>query len=613
MISPPADSVQPFPFLSWPRLQLAALRGDLQAGVTVATFAVPQAMAYATLAGVPPVHGLYAAAAMAFVGALWGSSPFVNTGPTNTAALLTASALAPFALQAGSDEFWRILWLFTVLVGILRLGLGLLRAAPLVRLVPEHALIGFVTAADLLIAIGQLHEFLGIKTPQGSTAQKIFFILQNLSAFQWRTLAIGLLTLAVLIAFDKFSKRVPVALGAIVVASVVAYFMNSAALDDASIALVKSIASVPYGLPTPRLYAPDLALWSQMLPAALAVASIGLLEAVSISSTLALKKKQRVNFNQEFFGQGVAQIAGAFASGFPGSASYSRSALIEANGAKTAWANIFFAVATVSALVFAPKLLEMIPLPALAALLLFTGVKLVDFKAIKRVFATSKADFAVVALTFFVTFFGKLEWGFFVGIVAALCIFVSRAKALQIFELTPRPDGRFNETPYNVGSNHGVCDVVAIGLHGDLFFGHAHELREQMGEILRLQDPKFIVIRLRRAHSIDAACWNVIFDFADAFSKRGGKLYLSGLTPKIEAMIKSTGLDAVLPSDQLIARKEGSFDAFEIAISRIAEQIEPDARLCPAWESLMEKQKLKQSVSFWRDPAMDTKTMGFTD
>ena len=613
MISPPADAVSVAPFFSWPKLQMAVLRGDLQSGITVATFAVPQAMAYAVLAGVPPVHGLYAAAAMAFVGALWGSSPYVNTGPTNTAALLTASALAPFALQSGSPDFWRVLWLFTVLVGVLRLGLGLLRAGPLVRLVPEHALIGFVTAADLLIALGQLHEFLGISAPPSGTANKIWHLVTQGVNFDARTLGIGVLSLAILVVFDRFSKKFPVALGAIVVSTLAAIWHNAQFAASKPIALVRDIAAVPFGFPAPVFYAPDFALLVQMLPAAFAVAAIGLLEAVSISSTLALKKKERVNFNQEFFGQGVAQIAGAVASGFPGSASYSRSALIEANGAKTPWANIFFAVSTVAALFLAPKWLEQIPLAALAALLLFTGVKLVDLGAIKRVYATSKADFGVVALTFCVTFFGKLEWGFFVGIVAALCVFVARAKELQIFELTPRADGRFNETPYTRGSQHGRCDVVALGLHGDLFFGQAHELREQLGEIVRLQEPKFIVMRLRRAHSIDAACWGVIYDFAKTFAAQGGKLYLCGLTPQIETTIRATKLDQILASEQLIPRKEGAFDAFNLALERVASQLGPEANLCPAWQGLVEKEKLKQSVSFWRDPLLDSKTLGFLE
>ncbi len=609
MISPSPERISLRPLASCPRPTPATLRADFQAGLTVAIFAVPQALAYAKLAGVPPVNGLYCAVVMAFVASLFGSSPFLNTGPTNTAALLLASVIAPFAARATPATVLPMIWQFTLLVGVLRLALGLLKAGPLVRLVPEHAILGFVTAANLLIALGQFNELLGVAAPRGNTLHKLVALGQSLPLAQWPALAVGLLTLALMLGFDRFSRRFPVTLGAVIAATLAALALAMWLPLAPRVALVRDIAPIPPGFPLPRVYAPDFDLLVAMLPGAAAVAIIGLLESASISSTLALKNRRTVNFNQEFFGQGAAQIATAFFSGFPGSASYSRSALIERNGGQTRLAGLFFSAMTLLALLVGARMLGAIPLTALAALLVFTGIKLVDTVALKRVWKFSRADFAVVALTFGVTFFGNLQWGFFAGIVAALLVFVARAKTLQLYELIPR-DGKWAERLYTPGSEHPRCDVVALALHGDLFFGMAHELREQLSEIVRLQEPKWIIVRLRRASSLDASIWNTLADFAATFDQNGGQLILCGLSPELETLIERTEMSDLVPQANLLPREGSAFVAFERGLEIIGAQLPPDALLSAGWREWAQRFKTRDSISHWRDPANDPATLG---
>ncbi len=609
MIQPSPERISLRPLASCPRPKLASLRSDFQAGLTVAIFAVPQALAYAKLAGVPPVNGLYCAVVMAFVASLFGSSPFLNTGPTNTAALLLASVIAPFAARATPDMILPMIWQFTLLVGLMRLGLGLLKAGPLVRLVPEHAILGFVTAANLLIALGQFNELLGVQAPKGSTLNKLMTLAQAAPYAQWPALAVGLMTLALMLGFDRFSRRFPVTLGAVIAATVAALALALWMPGAPHVALVRDIAPIPAGFPMPRVYAPDFELMLQMLPGAAAVAIIGLLESASISSTLALKNKQTVNFNQEFFGQGIAQIATAFFSGFPGSASYSRSALIERNGGQTMLAGVFFSVMTLLALLIGSQWLGEIPLTALAALLVFTGIKLVDMAALRRVWKFSRADFTVVALTFGVTFFVNLQWGFFAGIVAALLVFVARAKSLQLYELIPR-GGKWEERLYTPDSAHPRSDVIALALHGDLFFGMAHELREQLNEIVRLQEPKWIIVRMRRASSVDASIWNTIADFAAAFDENGGQLILSGLSPKMETLIERTEMSDLVPQANLLPQEGSAFVAFERGLERIGGELGPHNELSAEWSLWAQQYKTRDSVSHWRDPANDPATLG---
>ena len=612
MIQPLADRLSLRPLASCARPTAASLRADFQAGLTVAIFAVPQAMAYAVLAGLPPVNGLYCAVMMSFVASLFLSSPYLNIGPTNTSALLTASVIAPFAAQASGALMGPLIFQFTILVGIIGALMGLFKAGPLVRLVPEHANLGFVTAANILIALGQFNEFLGVKAIRGETLSKIVGLVREAPQTHWPSLVIALFTLGLMLGFDKFSRRFPVTLCAVIAATVATLALARWLPNLAHVRVVGDIAPVPAGFPTPRVFALDFPLLWKMLPGAAAVASIGMLESAAISSNLALKNKITVNFSQEFFGLGIAQLASAVFGGFPGSSSYSRSALIERNGGKTVLAGIFFSAVTLVALLVGSRLLEMIPLSALAALLFFTGIKLIEVGALKRVWLTSRVDFGVVALTFFVAFFGKLEWGFFAGIVAALLVFVMRAKSLQLYELLPH-GGKWEERAYAPASLHARCDIVALSLSGDLFFGMSGELREQLSEIVRLQEPKWIIIRLRRTSSVDASVWNTLADFAQTFDESGGQLILTGVSPQLQQIIARTQISGLSEPQNWVPREKTAFVAFEKGLERIGAQLPPDAVLSADWHQWAQKWKTRESISHWRDPANDPATLGAID
>jgi SulP family sulfate permease len=606
MIHPPDDSVslRPFRFSKAPSREW--LRADLQAGATVAAFAVPQAMAYATLAGLPPANGLYAAIVMSIVAALWGSSPYVNTGPTNTAALLTASAIAPVAanFQGDSVELLRLVFVFSLLVGSIRASLGLLRLGWIVRFVPGHAMLGFVVAADLLIALGQLHDLLGVAASKHSNALlKAFDVVWRAGALNPFAFLVGGGTVAALFAFDRWAKRFPIALATIAIATLVAIAIN-VLLPTHTLKLVRDVAPVVAGLPPFRVWSFELSAIAPLLPGALAVAAIGLVEATAIGQSLAVKKRERVSFNQEFFGQGLAQIVSAFFGGFPGSGSFSRSSLIERNGGHTAAANIFFGVFTALALLIAPRALERIPLASLAGLLLFTGIKLIDVGAVRRVWQTSRADAAVLALTFAVTLLTRIEWGFFAGIVAAMALFAARARDLQLFELVPR-NGRFEEHAYARDSRHDASDLVALSLQGELFFGLAHDLREQLGEIVREQRPQILVIRTRRAHAIDSSCWAAILDFASDFKAQGGEVLLTGVSQRLVNTVRDTGMNHILPEKNLVSREAAAGESFEIGLQRAIALLGPDAMLAPAWCDYVSQVKDAGSLSHVRRAATD--------
>ncbi len=584
MINPPNDRVQFWPLRLWKHDAVAkSWRADAQAGLTVAVFAVPQAMAYAMMAGLPPVRGLYAAIAMSIVAALWGASPWINAGPTNSAALLAATATAPFiALQPANAV--ALIATFAFLVGLFRLSMGILRFGWIMRFVPEPAILGFGIGAGVLIGLEQAHQLLGVAaSAHPHFASRLFDVLSRASEANRSAVILSFGTCALMLICDRFSKKSPVALLAIGLATGAALFIKP------GVKLVQDIALIPHSVPTLQTPLIDLTVLSALWPGALAAALIGLIEAVSIGQTLALKHRQELNFNQEFFGQGLGQIAGALVGGPPGSGSFSRSALIESSGGQTRWANVFFGLFTALALTIFPRGLELIPLPALAGLLLFTSFKLIDLSAVQRVWKTARGDAAVLFITFFVTVFWRIELGFFAGLIAAMGLFLYRVRDLQLFELVPRLSGRFEEKPYARDSKHEPSDVIALALHGDLFFGLAHELRAQLNEIVRLQKPKFIIVRTRRAHSIDYSCWRALFDFADAFSQNGGRLYLTGLRDNLREVIEDADMKTVLPDEQLVMQSDSAWRAFEEGLQRIITHLPPDVRLSQAWQQHFEK------------------------
>ncbi len=558
----------------------ADLRGDLQAGLTVSIFAVPQAMAYAMLAGIPPVYGLYAAIIMSIVAALWGHSPYVNTGPTNSAALLTASAILPFA---HGEAAVGIVITLTLMVGVVRLLMGICRMGVLLDYVPESSFLGFTVGAGLLIALGQLHHMLGVSAPEAVWfPMKIWQTAWKVHELHPPALLISIVTMMFMLMFDRKARRFPLALVVIALAGAAAYWLH----PTMPVRIVRDVAEIPRGLPAVVVPSLDLDTVFALAPAAVAIAIIGLIEAASIGQTLALRKGQQLDINQEFVGQGLSHIVGSFFQGLPGSGSFSRSLLIESTGGRTRYANVAFGVFTAIALLSVPKLLEWIPVSALAGLLVYIGVRLVDFARIRRVFATSRADAVIMLLTFLVTAFIRIEYGIFVGLAAAAVVHLHRTRELHMVEFVPQPDGRFREVPYEDGHDHPPSDIVVIGISGDLYYGISMLLRERLRSIIEQQQPKHLVLRVRRAYSIDYSCWSALFDVAEGFHRRGGRLYLCGIRPDYRRIIHQAGMSSILPDGQMFPATSSPFESFDLCLRTITGEMDAEARsreTCHDW------------------------------
>ena len=397
------------PFLQWwPRVGRASLRADLIAGLTGSLILVPQGVAFATIAGMPPEYGLYAAMLPAIVAALWGSSWHLVSGPTTAISIVVFATMSPLA-EAGSPQYVQLVLTLTFLVGVFQLLLGGLRLGTLVNFVSHTVVVGFTAGAAVLIAISQVKNFFGIALPRGSSVAAVLQGLaqqaQDINPF---VTSVSLFTVVCCVLARRWWPRVPHMIVGMVSGSVLAFAMNQAwGLERTG---VGSIGALRIGFPP--LSSPDFD-WQTIVtlaPIAVAVALLALTEAVSIARSMALHTGQRIDGNQEFIGQGLSNIAGAFFSGYASSGSFNRSGLNVQAGAQTPLAAVLSAVFLLFIMLFLAPLAQFLPVAAMAGILFVVAWGLIDFHHIGEILRVSRSESAVLAATWLATLTVQLEF-----------------------------------------------------------------------------------------------------------------------------------------------------------------------------------------------------------
>src|SRR5215471_4491863 len=370
-----------FPVVGWRnRVTAGTLRADLTAGFIGALIVLPQAVAFATLAGMPPEYGLYGAMLPAVVGALWGSSWHLVSGPTNATSLMVFASLAALATPF-SPEYIRLVLTLNLMIGLIKLALGIARLGALVNFISITVIVGFTAGAGLLIIGAQLRNFFGL-----AIAQEASFA-GSLAAFwshvrdidSWATL-VGAVSLAAIVIGRRWLPRVPPLLTGLVVGSIFAFL-----LTHQGVAHVATVGALPSAIPSGSMPDFSAATWRALAPIALALTVIGLTEAISSARAVAAKTGQRIDGNQEFIGQGLANIVGAFTSSYPTSGSFNRTGANYEAGAKTPLAGVFSAAWLLVVLLFVAPLGAYLPLATMAALLFIVAFGLIDFGRIREI------------------------------------------------------------------------------------------------------------------------------------------------------------------------------------------------------------------------------------
>jgi len=401
------------PWKAWRhRVNRASLRQDALAGLTGALIVLPQGIAYAAIAGLPPEYGLYCAIGPALVAALFGSSWHLVSGPTAAISIVVFSALAPLAAP-GSPQYILLALTLGFLVGAVQLAVGLARLGRLAHHISHSVVVGFTSGAAFLIAASQLKHFFGLK---GVTASGFFGQLSQtmtlLPQAQIQIAAVGTLALVAAIASRLIHRGIPHMIVGMVAAGFLAAWLGG----------VPTVGELPAALPRLSVPSFDLAIWSQLGISAAIIAVLALTEAIAIARSVALRSGQKIDSNQEVVGQGLSNLAGSFLSGYPSSGSFTRSGLNFDAGAKTPLAAVFASLFLMIILALIARWITYLPMAAMAGILFLVAWGLIDRKEIVAIFRGPRHERVVLMVTFVATLVVQLEYAVFIGIAVSLLL-----------------------------------------------------------------------------------------------------------------------------------------------------------------------------------------------
>ncbi len=527
-----------FPFLVWlPKANRETLLADFLAGLTGAVVVLPQGVAFATIAGMPPQYGLYAGIVPTLVAALFGSSWHLVAGPSTTASLVLFASLSAFA-EPGSARYVELALTLAAMVGLIELSLGLFKLGVIVNFISHSVVVGYTAGVGILIIVSQARNFFGIAMPRGAEfVDMIVKMLAGLPALSWPTTLVALATLLSGIAARRFLPRVPFMILAILIGGAVAAILNL--WKPGSVTTVGALPSHLPPLSTPS-FDPDT--WRLLIPTALAVAISALNEVVSISRAIAIRSEQHVNINQEFVGQGLANTIGCFFSGYVVSGSFNRSALNYDAGARTPTAALFAAVLLAVFLVVAAPLAAYLPHAAMAASLVLVGWGLIDRRSIARIARTSRTEVGVLLITILTALFVHIQMAILVGVALSLLIYLYRTSNPRLRPRVPDPTSSARKFT-DPGPGLPECPQLRLfRLDGSLFFGAVSSFRDSLREIeAQSPDCKYVAVIMSGVNFVDVAGAEALAIEARRMRNRGGDLYLIRVKERVLELLERGG------------------------------------------------------------------------
>ncbi|MEJ2344237.1 MAG: SulP family inorganic anion transporter [Gammaproteobacteria bacterium] len=543
----------------WPRVNRGSFREDLMAGITGAIVVLPQGVAFATIAGMPPEYGLYAGMVPAIVAALFGSSWHLVSGPTTAASIVLFSALSVYA-EPGSHEYVALALTLTFMVGVIQLVMGVARLGTLVNFISHSVVIGFTAGAAILIATKQFKNFFGLEIARGAHVHEtVMAVIHQAGQINPYIVAVGLVTMLTGILIKRFVPRVPYMIAAMVIGSLVSVVLNYV-LGQAQTGIT-TVGALPRSLPP--LSAPDLSLSAikDLAPAALAATLFALTEAVSIARSLSARSGQHLDGNQEFIGQGLSNLAGSFFSGYVATGSFNRSGLNYQAGAKTPLAAVFAGALLMVIMVLVAPLAAYLPNAAMAGILFLVAWGLIDFHHIHKIIQTSRSETAILVTTFLATLFLELEFAIFLGVMLSLVLYLMRTSRPRVLPRVPDPS-----TPgrkFITDSSLPECPQLKIvRVDGSLFFGAVNHVQERLRNY-EAQHPeqKHLAITAAGINFIDVAGAEFLAQEARRRRDMGGGLYLIRVKEGVSEPVKRGDYLRDLGEDNIFQSKTAAIDS----------------------------------------------------
>jgi SulP family sulfate permease len=512
------------PFLLWwPRVSRKTLKCDLIAGLTGAVIALPQGVAFATIAGMPPEYGLYTGMIPAIIAALFGSSWLLVSGPTTAASIVLFSSLSLHAVP-GSPEYVQLALTLTLMVGLIQLSMGLVRFGSLVNFISHSVIVGFTAGAAILIIVSQLKHFFGLIYPRAIHFQdSIYNFALHIKEINPYTATVGVLTLVAGILVKRYRPNWPYMIISMLTGCCIAsIIITLVGKENADIATVGALPATLPPLSLPHLTLGNIKL---LAPTALAMTLFALTEAISIARSLADKTDQSLDGNQEFIGQGLSNIIGPFFSGYVATGSFNRSGMNYDAGAKTPLAAIFAGGLLILAVLFIAPLTAYLPNSAMAAILFLVAWKLIDPHHIIKIAKTSVSESIILGSTFMATLFLELQFAILLGIMLSLAIYLNRTSHPKT--LVRVPDRRQESRSFTTDPTLPECPQLKIvRIDGSLYFGAVNHVRSNLHHLMqRRPEQKSLLLVGSGINFIDMAGAEFLLQLVKEREEAGGKLY----------------------------------------------------------------------------------------
>jgi sulfate permease, SulP family len=533
------------------------LRKDLLAGLTVAAVSLPQAMAYALIAGVDPRFGLYSAIVVTAIASIFGSSSHLINGPTNAISLVVFSALAIFDPEARYDAY-QATFLLGIMVGSLQILIAVFRLGDLTRYISEAVVLGFMAGAGLLVGLGQIGNLLGIPD-KGSGHQllvhRLWLTLTSHAPVNVRALALGLGTIALVVGVRRIAVRYRLPridmLLALVAAALVAARLGWSSPGAQSVPLVATIGRVPASLPGFHIPEIKFAWVKDLSGSALAIAVLGLLEALAISKSIAHETRQPLDYNRQCLAEGLANLGGGFFQCLPGSGSLTRSAINYQAGAVSRLSGLITAGAVALVVMLWAPLARYVPKSALAGILLVTAARLIDWRRLGYAIRASRFDAGLVLVTALSAIFIGVEFSILIGVGLSILLFVPRAARIKGTELVVDANGVIRAPDPSTA----LCQsAVVYDLEGEFFFGAAPELDIHLKKVRErvAAGAQVVVLRIRRARNPDLVCMEHLEHFLRDMSGQAIPVWLCGVRADFARVMQNLRFDGWLPRDQVV-------------------------------------------------------------
>ena len=544
--SPRGSRVPALPIFGWLRnYQRADFGPDFVAGLTTAVMLVPQAMGYALLAGLPPIHGLYASVAPLLLYAIFGTSRQLAVGPVAMDSILVAGSVGAIA-TIGTENYILLAAALGVMVGVVQAGLGFLRAGFLVNFLSRPVVAGFTAAAALIIAASQLGHLLGVDLPRTHHVHRVVWeAVRSASSWSWPTLAVGASSIVALVLFKKRWPRLPAALFVVVASTLVVWTLG---LSDRGVSVV---GEVPAGLPGFRVPSVDTSVLVQLIPAAATIALVSFMEAISVGRTFAQVHRYDIYPNRELIALGFANLTGGVTGGYPIAGGFSRTAVNVRAGARTQLAAIITCAVVVITLLFLTRAFFYLPKAALSAIIVAAVTGLIDIRGAAEVYRVKRADFYLLILTFFATLSLGIQWGILVGVAASVLLFLVLTTRPYFAVLGRVPE---SQTYLNMARHphaETIPGIILVRVDAQFYFGNVSFLKETVRTLVRESETpvRYFVLEAAGVNDLDSAAAATLAELDEELAAQGIRLVLTRIKGPVRDVLQRTGLLEKLASE----------------------------------------------------------------